>query len=1187
MASPVPLNLFPLLHAIGNTPAVCLTQDIPGDEPANLLLLGCGDVRHILFTSYMNSSSARNVLLLTLVVDNNEGVDVSILWDIYYHLFVDDKSLSVLESQVKKLYRLSTSLRHWHKTKYGRFLRFCDSKTLALVRDVWYSYIHVSDKAAYTTSFRNAIQTCLDVKAVASGSGIDLSGVRSAAPNGVQALKDIPSLHARYWKNGTTSSGSKAANVHPNPTLAPLENGSSLLHYATDPLLGFHLVTAYTPVEPESPFYREQTAHGNAQNAVETARLQFNTWCQAFKSDHKSVTVRFFAGEALAFCHTMQHLEATKETSANLFRSFYQFDTFSLDGEDYALNGVAPLAFDVIDTSNLIDFLGGINLFIATSPLLRKKASSTLYAESLVKYVPDVDVLLEDLFAGHFPTLSILLGVFPIQYWTNASAVANSEEQLMLDLHKSPTGHGLNTRNMYNRTLWKYQPPIWLDSPEGSSCPLIKFEPDNLALVLFGIYLKMFMNEDVKLILANPNREMIQRNSCIRYHRGSFARFLAFIKSRVIADWDRTISTLITLIEKDKILVVGQNFLHELYSQLHILGVYSDPAFAKELKYDRTTNDFRAWKKLPELVSITVEIPRAKLSIFTKIPRVKLGKPYMNGFVQSKQMVWQSLFAVVQLGFGRIIASGERSNDSFAVTIVEDHSGWKGKSPLIISFVVPSAILLAEPDSTTVGMSLYHTPTTALAFANTLGVELIVFASDLGNESSVYVSKQRPNNAGIPRISKPSSIGEEPEKIPASSYHVTLTAIIDVEKKIIDGFTAHIAFLAEEAKECLKRQNVIELRQISACSLCLIIERQSLEIVINFPAPVQRANKSRTIRIARTPPVAEIMVRRAYKPDRQGHPDYIYPIFLDNRGEPVAWNIPYLNPNRLPILDTNRVKDFGWLVTHVTMMFSGKECKQRTNLDPTRPKPVQDSRVCFKDTLFSMYMSFARVQGQKTKVFGINCVHIGLQLLFFRSAVRIDMSNRTLALDVAIIPLPLDMGKPMRDFITQIDKDESITMLIEPDELKLWKRILPTFVERCREWKHKATCEYKAKARIPLSVDFRQQVLCTCGNGIFPPNFIPDCPKWESFSQNAVRGLIPLLFTLPYVDPKDSLDEETKARLNRCEACGAEKSVHGRALLSCSQCHLVRYCSPKCQRTHWKVHRKSCLGKSGGNPIRK
>lgn len=35
---------------IGNTPAVSLTQDLPSKKKADLLLLGCGDVQHILFT---------------------------------------------------------------------------------------------------------------------------------------------------------------------------------------------------------------------------------------------------------------------------------------------------------------------------------------------------------------------------------------------------------------------------------------------------------------------------------------------------------------------------------------------------------------------------------------------------------------------------------------------------------------------------------------------------------------------------------------------------------------------------------------------------------------------------------------------------------------------------------------------------------------------------------------------------------------------------------------------------------------------------------------------------------------------------------------------------------------------------------------------------------------------------------
>ena len=40
------------LYAIGNTVAVCLTRDIPPEEPANILLLGCGDPRNVLYTIY-------------------------------------------------------------------------------------------------------------------------------------------------------------------------------------------------------------------------------------------------------------------------------------------------------------------------------------------------------------------------------------------------------------------------------------------------------------------------------------------------------------------------------------------------------------------------------------------------------------------------------------------------------------------------------------------------------------------------------------------------------------------------------------------------------------------------------------------------------------------------------------------------------------------------------------------------------------------------------------------------------------------------------------------------------------------------------------------------------------------------------------------------------------------------------
>lgn len=43
------------LYAIGNTSAVCLTRDLPPEQDADMLLLGCGDPRHVLYTIFSES----------------------------------------------------------------------------------------------------------------------------------------------------------------------------------------------------------------------------------------------------------------------------------------------------------------------------------------------------------------------------------------------------------------------------------------------------------------------------------------------------------------------------------------------------------------------------------------------------------------------------------------------------------------------------------------------------------------------------------------------------------------------------------------------------------------------------------------------------------------------------------------------------------------------------------------------------------------------------------------------------------------------------------------------------------------------------------------------------------------------------------------------------------------------------
>lgn len=52
------VNIVKFFYPVGNTPAICLTQDLPYEQDANVLLLGCGDVRNVLFTTYADSGSS-------------------------------------------------------------------------------------------------------------------------------------------------------------------------------------------------------------------------------------------------------------------------------------------------------------------------------------------------------------------------------------------------------------------------------------------------------------------------------------------------------------------------------------------------------------------------------------------------------------------------------------------------------------------------------------------------------------------------------------------------------------------------------------------------------------------------------------------------------------------------------------------------------------------------------------------------------------------------------------------------------------------------------------------------------------------------------------------------------------------------------------------------------------------------
>src|SRR5947207_2055728 len=95
------------------------------------------------------------------------------------------------------------------------------------------------------------------------------------------------------------------------------------------------------------------------------------------------------------------------------------------------------------------------------------------------------------------------------------------------------------------------------------------------------------------------------------------------------------------LVETDSNLLVGRNYIQELYLYLHLLGVYSAPTFCQPYNSIDDVHDpegIRAWKDLPPVVCITLAVPRAKLRVFTDLRPEDLGTPLVQCVLGSSRM---------------------------------------------------------------------------------------------------------------------------------------------------------------------------------------------------------------------------------------------------------------------------------------------------------------------------------------------------------------------------------------------------------------------------------------------------------------------------------------------------------------------------------------------------------------------
>jgi hypothetical protein len=225
------------------------------------------------------------------------------MWNIFYHMYLDEGSHSVLVTQCQKLVAVSGNLAQWDANPYASFLRMCTEYTLAEMRRHWVLYIamHSLPPARLTVIHAEFI---LKFKPESDMILIDLGSARSAGPLLGSATAMCHSLSDSYKTTGVTfvDPTEISAATLLNPTFVYSLGGECCsVHIGTNPITSYHTAAFY----------------GNAKSAVtvtdciKEAQRQFAQWCSAFQTSislpkEKSLIIRMFMGEATAVSTALQ-----------------------------------------------------------------------------------------------------------------------------------------------------------------------------------------------------------------------------------------------------------------------------------------------------------------------------------------------------------------------------------------------------------------------------------------------------------------------------------------------------------------------------------------------------------------------------------------------------------------------------------------------------------------------------------------------------------------------------------------------------------------------------------------------------------------------------------------------------------------------------------------------------------------
>ncbi|KAA8576412.1 hypothetical protein EYC84_006538 [Monilinia fructicola] len=539
-------------YPIGNTPAVNFLEyhaTKSTEETTDILLLACGDPRSILYSLFCEGKPgeenfsftccdlepailARNILLFSLIIDNtasygsqspDDKAKVGSIWNLFYHFLVPQDVFRLAIDQSTKLLSLSETPEKWAESPYSR-IYFLSLETLEEIRKVWEKYAiqrSKTDQQKYEAPMRWEIS-----KIYREIFQEDDGGCRTYSA-GIHWLKgQLRGWGAiqGYWKTGVVAGNKddiKALGAGGkgflNPTFAvSVISERSILDRSCDPLSSYHVAKVF-----DNPASKPQVL----EDLAASAKKDFADWCKAF-ADYVaagSVVVDFYVGDAVTLSHELASIGHIGVTSVlpRLYTKPWSAKPLLLDGPGAS---ILPTTFEIIDTSNIVDYYGHLNILAATIPLLSRTSSSVLYTESLRVSAHETQNHLKAALLMDVNVASLLLGLTPLGHIMGYTTHNNHGEDM---LQKVSPGE------YRTRLPWRF-PSLGDHHANFSSTETIKIgiEATELSKLCFDLYLKMFSIENPKNDNSLGTQPLLSHQICNCYSRLNTSGFMPGALSR-------------------------------------------------------------------------------------------------------------------------------------------------------------------------------------------------------------------------------------------------------------------------------------------------------------------------------------------------------------------------------------------------------------------------------------------------------------------------------------------------------------------------------------------------------------------------------------------------------------------------------------------------------------------------------